>query len=291
MVPVQPYYVLCANKYYKHIEMKNGIAHIYQYDCTNSSNGQILAVPDDSIDVFFDVTDEDSFYCLACGPVPKVIGTPSEVGHKYFGIRFLPGVKPAFLSGKFTDFYNINVDLTECMDSSYKEELKVFESNLMSLSRKNDETSSLSNFNKRTSLFIDFYNQILSRTITKSKGQDNFLSIYHLIHSMILDSKGLINVQEIEMKTGYSAQYIRRIMRNNFGCSPKELSDIVRLQNAFLCLDNDHKDMKISDIALLSGYFDQSHFDHIFKTQVGESPMEYRKRIKENKYQDRFIYS
>ncbi len=98
--PVQPYFALTAEKYYKRNVGAFGIAHIYEYVCQRPEDGRTIAVPDGSIDVMLDETvplpDET---CYAAGTVLQATKIINAAGHRYFGVRFQTGVMPCFIDG------------------------------------------------------------------------------------------------------------------------------------------------------------------------------------------------
>lgn len=89
-------------------------------------------------------------------------------------------------------------------------------------------------------------------------------------------TKGLINVKELERKSGYSKRYLDLLFNEYIGLPPKLLSGIVRFnifynQWAKLGIPEFYRDL------LYDYYYDQSHFIKEFKRFSGNSPRQFEK--------------
>lgn len=78
-------------------------------------------------------------------------------------------------------------------------------------------------------------------------------------------SHGLIGIQELERKTGYSKRYLDLLFKDHLGIAPKALSTILRFQYFYKVVGNQKE--SIYDL-----YYDESHFIKEFKRFTGYSP-------------------
>ena len=109
-------------------------------------------------------------------------------------------------------------------------------------------------------------------------------NIESYMRKRIYESKGNIPIGELAAETGYSECYIRRVFEEVHGISPKVFEKIVRFQNMLDRMDKESF-RGIGDIALESGYYDQSHMIKDFKNYTGMTPEHYQKLLNESKAQ------
>ena len=57
MRPIQPYFALSSDKYYKRNLQQNGIAHFYSYTVDYADENKTIEIPDGCIDLMFDYGD------------------------------------------------------------------------------------------------------------------------------------------------------------------------------------------------------------------------------------------
>jgi AraC family transcriptional regulator len=84
-------------------------------------------------------------------------------------------------------------------------------------------------------------------------------------------------LEEIAKIAGVHSVHLARVFREKYGCTIGEY--IRKLRIDFACRQI-KKDMPMSEIALSAGFADQSHFTRIFKSQIGITPTEYKKNLK-----------
>lgn len=270
MKPVQPYFALASEKYYKRKLGSGDIAHIYEYHADSISSDYIFAVPDGCIDIFIDEDDPD-LKAYVAGTVLDGSPTPLEKGHKYFGIRFMPGVVPAFIDGTLKDFIDNTFDLSLCSKFS----------NIIQ-----DGIFSCGGFRDKANFIQNFYHQTLI-----NKALDHFsarLSIVKEIQKISDSSEGTIQIKDIVEKTGYTERYIDKVFKDETGLTPKTYCKIVRFQNTIQHINFDN-DITLTDLITEHGYYDQSQFIHEFKKLSGQSPLKYRHSIIESRYASKFI--
>jgi AraC-like DNA-binding protein len=267
--PIQPYFALCASRYFKRIVRTNGIAHFYGYVCDHPQNNTTTAVPDGCIDIVFD-SDGSNIAARVCGTVLAHTTIPNAQGHEYFGVRFIPGITPALLSARFPDFVDNEVPLADCTrDKSLAEQIMTCRT-----------------FAEKTDMFLNLY----QKSISDYSEDELKMNLFNAVKGKIISSCGNIRMKAIEDYTGYGRRYIDRVFNETTGFTPKTLCRIVRFQNTIDHLDHNNT-IAISDLAADHGYFDQPQFIRDFEYFTGMSPRSYRQMIIRDNYTDKFILS
>jgi AraC family transcriptional regulator len=87
-----------------------------------------------------------------------------------------------------------------------------------------------------------------------------------------------IGLADVALFLGLHPTRLARDYRRNFGRSVGE--EIRRMRVDSACRDLIQTDDSLSVIALRSGFYDQSHMTNIFRTHVGTSPSEFRRRTR-----------
>lgn len=116
-------------------------------------------------------------------------------------------------------------------------------------------------------VFQDFLTDIVRVT-----NRSNPLIDYSV--SVIKASSGLIEIKELERKTGYSKRYIDLLFKDHLGISPKTLSSIVRFMTFYEAWANSDGEKFYKD-NMFELYFDQAHFIKEFKRFTGHTPKQY----------------
>lgn len=81
-----------------------------------------------------------------------------------------------------------------------------------------------------------------------------------------------VSLADLTSMTNLSPFYLLRVFRNQVGCPPHEYQTQVRIAHARKLI---REGKPISDVALETGFFDQSHFSRKFKRIVGVPPGQY----------------
>ncbi len=98
---------------------------------------------------------------------------------------------------------------------------------------------------------------------------NEFERVEHAI-KMIENSKGQIKAQNIAYEVCLGIKQFERTFSKYVGINPKKFASIVRFQNV---IQMDSKDKRsLSQIAVDNGYYDQSHFNHDFKSLTDLTP-------------------
>ena len=97
-----------------------------------------------------------------------------------------------------------------------------------------------------------------------------------IIHANFSDN---LTLSFIAKSIGTHPVYLAREFRKRFNCTIGEYIRHFRIQ--FACREMANSDAPIAEIAVESGFFDQSHFSRTFKRLTGITPTEYRKNIRQ----------
>ncbi len=88
----------------------------------------------------------------------------------------------------------------------------------------------------------------------------------------ILEKRGLISVEELATEFSISTRHLEREFKKSVGITPKLYIRIIKFSHIFNVMQEDKPWVQV---ALQSGYFDQSHFIKNFKAFTGEDPSKY----------------
>ncbi len=91
------------------------------------------------------------------------------------------------------------------------------------------------------------------------------------ISKLISINRGLISIRKVADEMGFSDRYLRKVFSLEVGLSPKRYSMITRVTHVVKGVD-EGRARDWTDLALSSGYFDQSHMVDDFNNLLGESP-------------------
>lgn len=86
-----------------------------------------------------------------------------------------------------------------------------------------------------------------------------------------------IRLETLSRITGLSPFYLQRIFRQSEGQSPGEYLHSVRIRKATELIDSG---APLVEAALMTGFYDQSHFTTSFRKATGKTPRQYRRRRK-----------
>jgi AraC-like DNA-binding protein len=91
--------------------------------------------------------------------------------------------------------------------------------------------------------------------------------------NLIFSSAGACSISELAATAGVGTRQLELLYKKFVGLSPKFYARVVRFSRIFLLIQEDKPNW--SEIAHLSGYFDQAHFIRNFKAFTGEEPSRY----------------
>lgn len=85
-----------------------------------------------------------------------------------------------------------------------------------------------------------------------------------------------ISLAQLEQISGLNKFYIIRAFKEEFSIPPHTYQTLLRINHAKRELK---KDRTITEVAYEAGFYDQSHFNKVFKNQVGVTPERYQNAI------------
>ncbi|VAW62777.1 Transcriptional regulator, AraC family [hydrothermal vent metagenome] len=169
------------------------------------------------------------------------------------GIRFKPAGAHYFMAAPLNEFKNSFVSCSD-MGLCNLNEYFCYENNDLKKVKKIDSVMlKLFNIEKQVSPFVL-----------------NALSIVN-------QSYGMLEINKLSSLLGVNQRKLERIFKFHIGISPVEYSRTVRIAHARRRLKD--KTYEISDISFDLGFYDQAHFSKQFKSVVGLTPGEYRRRV------------
>lgn len=104
----------------------------------------------------------------------------------------------------------------------------------------------------------------------------HFLSWAPVLEAMLSDYAEPHSAQELAEKVGLSVSQFNRQFKRKFHTTPRSYLGNVRVNAACHLLVS--TDLPISEIALQTGFYDQSHFSNQFQQHRGMSPSHYRRK-------------
>jgi len=163
-------------------------------------------------------------------------------------IVFRPHGVKSFFNFPITELLNENISLQDLINNEVIElEDKLFNSPN----------------NKQRIAHLDSF--LIGRLINNNE----FERVEHAI-KMIENSKGQIKAQNIAYEVCLGIKQFERTFSKYVGINPKKFASIVRFQNVIQMNSMDKR--SLSQIAVDNGYYDQSHFNHDFKSLTGLTP-------------------
>ena len=263
--PEQPWFVLSAARHYALMTSDNAaISHFYTFEVAENAR-LTLAIPDGCVDILFD--------CDAAFPLARVCGTTLQArsaemtpGHRYFGVRFAPGVIPDFLDVMAEELTDREFSFFDVVPNARLTFERIVQS---------------ADFAQQVALFNRSFMPRLTRRCSSTTA---------LILQTIRQQRGNLRVGALEQLTGYTCRTIQRQFRQDTGLTPKAFCRIVRCQAALNAL---HEPQPVSflDLAFDLGFSDQSHFLREFKILVSTTPLEYQRRMLQEAYATRLRYA
>ncbi|MFV1885456.1 MAG: DUF6597 domain-containing transcriptional factor [Balneola sp.] len=91
--------------------------------------------------------------------------------------------------------------------------------------------------------------------------------------NLIFDTNGMIPISELTLRLNINERKLERLFSHYIGLSPKFYARIIRFNYIFQLIQK--QQLSWSEVAQLSGYYDQSHFISNFQEFTGEDPSSY----------------
>ncbi len=122
-------------------------------------------------------------------------------------------------------------------------------------------------------LFLDVFNQFIKQK--KGKKIPNWVQeIKEMIQDQIDTS---LSLKELSKGLDINPSYLSREFSKHF--NDLSFGDYIRKQRIDKAIELMQDKYSLTEIAYLTGFSDQSHFNRIFKKQTGENPSFYRKKL------------
>lgn len=255
--PLQPYIMLEAEKHTSIDSLGMGISHFYEIELGADKPHDTKAVPDGSIDLLFNLG-EDKVTTYISGTVFGVKQWELGSNNRCFGVRFQPGkgVLPKELS------------MDMIVDNDIEIDGNIFGDNIT------EKIMLAKDIHERSEIFKQAYEEFVFHRISVSEKE----KINDYLVSRITRAKGQITIQQLEEETNYSACYLRRIFKEYHGISPKQFAQFIRFQNLLEQMKQD--DIRLDDIAVQCGYFDEAHMMKEFKKYTGKTMEQFQELMK-----------
>lgn len=227
------------------------VSDFYQFESNTIINNEICVIPDGCIDLLFTYTEEGVSKTVEGFYREKII-VPISITGCAFGVRFFPGAITNILKVNTSELIGKQIPLMDLLSSDYDL----------------DKMKETSNFNERIVLMTNYILKKINKGYDSSK-------VVHYCTKKIISFGGNISISELASETSYTIRYLREIFHKHVGVSPKELCDIIKFQNSFAILSkfqNDNIALSLSNFAIQSGYYDQSHMNKSYKKIAGSLP-------------------
>lgn len=117
---------------------------------------------------------------------------------------------------------------------------------------------------------VSLLNSILPDLLSEASEEDQLVK---KAVDIILNSNGTTSVQELCEKLSLNERKLERLFEKKVGLSPKFFSRVIRFSHIFKLVEQ--KPIAWSELAYLSGFYDQSHFIKNFQEFTGEDPTAY----------------
>lgn len=88
----------------------------------------------------------------------------------------------------------------------------------------------------------------------------------------VINNHGSIRIKSLEEKTGYTNRYINKKINESIGVSVKKFCEIVQFHWSYQLFHNENRSISLSELAIESGYYDQSHMNLSYKRLTGNLP-------------------
>lgn len=251
-IPYQPYLEL--NSSYKSYKPEHGdsffglVWEVYQIDDFDIQYSMVM--PDGSINLMMVITSSEK-YCYLFSSVKEkkdLRKMPAFNDIKsVFGIRFS--------SGSVGNLINI---------AELKEDFVEAEKVISGFGKTSEKLKAADSFDERWEIVSGF----LEKNTKDSYKVDN---ISCEVVNYICRNKGNVSVKELEEHTGYSGKWLNEKLYSNIGVTVKELNQVVKFQYSyyFYTRNKDEMKMNYAQLAVICGYYDQSHMNRVYKKITG----------------------
>ncbi|WP_432473487.1 helix-turn-helix domain-containing protein [Amphritea sp. HPY] len=93
--------------------------------------------------------------------------------------------------------------------------------------------------------------------------------------------KGQASIEELTRACSISQRQLERLFQREVGMTAKQYNKLQRVRNSRELIRTQRHNSSLSDIALISGYYDQAHFIREFKSVIGITPGLFMSKLNE----------
>jgi AraC-like DNA-binding protein len=224
-----------------------------RWDLTGQPPYTAEVLPYPSVNVTFE-TEEDRAGGFVTGVVTRTYRRRLTGRGRVFGIKFWPGGFGAFTGRDVGAFRDREVPLAGVFEDAARLTDLV-------LAEESDQ---------RRRAVVEAY---LADRIA-GRGEDpSYELVLRIVRAMAGDRE-LTRVDQLTERYDLGIRTMQRLFRRYVGAGPKWVLRRYRLQDGAHLLAQG-KDAELARLAAELGYFDQAHFSHDFKAQIGLTPAEY----------------
>ena len=178
------------------------------------------------------------------GPIMITPSGPVQL----IGIRFNPGGTLPFMRMPLHEVTDQVVELGSLSSTLERDLLRVAERSNLLLEK------------------IRAIEEFLTTSLTNSKHDSWSMSIA----ARIIESRGLVAVEELAMDAGISIRQMERRFLSDIGVGPKLIGRIIRFQQVFRAVEQSNNAW--AEIAIACGYYDQAHLIRDFNQFAQQTP-------------------
>jgi AraC-like DNA-binding protein len=173
--------------------------------------------------------------------------------YRQVGVLFAPGQSNLFLGKGMDRFANVIVSLDQDPN------LRPYGNKLLhELHSKHDNASVFHCLEEWLCCMLQRHSLLLTNGLLRRYGAQEFPSAKYLKEA-----------------SGFSHQYLNRLLLDEIGVTLKQYERIERFQKAWQLLSLYPQSLRLLDAAVDAGYYDQAHFNHEFRTITGRSPSDF----------------
>lgn len=262
--PIQPFFVMNTEEYYKHPVRDSIGAHFYRFRTKSRLKKENGAVPDGTADIIFRC-DANHPQAILAGGVNSKEQNIFEADTDYFGIRLLPGaleqlcvISAGELGDHLVDFSDVSRQPAAI-----------------------EKICTQHSFENQIALFLNAFPDFTERQ-AKTRQEEICLAILDCLYRF----EGNCTMSRLENELCYSRQHLSRVFKGFTGMEIKQLSMILRFQSSLHKL-NQGDGGSLASLSAAKGYYDQAHFQKEFLKFSGITPAHYQALIREYQYQKR----
>jgi AraC-like DNA-binding protein len=224
-----------------------------RWDLTGQPGYVAEVLPYPSVNVTFE-TEAGRSGGFVTGVVTKTYRRELTGRGRAFGIKFWPGGFGAFTGRDVGAFRDREVPLGEVFDDAGRLTDLV-------LAEDSDE---------RRRAVVEAY---LADRIAARPEDPSYELVLRIVRAMAAE-RSLTRVDQLTERFDLGIRTMQRLFRRYVGAGPKWVLRRYRLQDGAHLLAQGN-DSELARLAADLGYFDQAHFSHDFKAQIGQTPAEY----------------